>query len=43
MKKLIVTADDFGFNPKINKGIIEAHRNGVVTSVGLFSSHESFP
>ncbi|HHU24996.1 MAG: chitin disaccharide deacetylase [Bacilli bacterium] len=30
--KLIVNADDFGFTKGVNKGIIEAHKNGIVTS-----------
>jgi predicted glycoside hydrolase/deacetylase ChbG (UPF0249 family) len=42
MKKLIVTADDFGFNSKINRGIIDAHKNGVVTSTSLFVTREGF-
>lgn len=32
MKKLIVNADDFGYSFSVNKGIIEAHTNGIVTS-----------
>ena len=35
MKWLIVTADDFGISPGINRGIVEAHRDGVVTSTSL--------
>ena len=35
MKRLIVNADDFGFNRQITDGIIEAHENGVVTSTTL--------
>lgn len=35
MKYLIVNADDFGLSQGINKGIIEAHQNGVVTSTSL--------
>lgn len=42
MKKLIVNADDFGFNPKINQGIIYAFKNGVVTSTSLIVTHEGF-
>ncbi|HRS31050.1 MAG TPA: chitin disaccharide deacetylase [Bacilli bacterium] len=30
--KLIVNADDFGFTKGVNRGIIEAHKNGIVTS-----------
>lgn len=32
MRYIIVNADDFGLSPSVNKGIIEAHRNGIVTS-----------
>ena len=35
MKYLIVNADDFGASRGINRGIIEAHRNGIVTSTSL--------
>jgi len=34
-KRLIVNADDLGRTPGINDGIVEAHRNGVVTSATL--------
>lgn len=34
-KKLIINADDFGYSPGVNKGIIEAHTNGVVTSTSV--------
>jgi len=32
---LIVTADDFGISRGVNRGIIEAHRDGIVTSTSL--------
>jgi len=32
---LIVNADDFGQNPGINRGVIEAHECGIVTSASL--------
>ena len=35
MKRLIVTADDLGASEGINRGIAEAHREGVVTSASL--------
>ncbi|HYT83466.1 MAG TPA: ChbG/HpnK family deacetylase [Gemmatimonadales bacterium] len=35
MKYLIVNADDFGASPGTNRGIIEAHGHGVVTSASL--------
>ncbi len=34
-KYLIVNADDFGYSHSINKGIIEAHTNGIVTSTSV--------
>lgn len=34
-KKLIVNADDFGQSEGINKGIIRAHEQGIVTSTSL--------
>lgn len=45
MKKLIVNADDFGYSYSINKGIIEAHTRGIVTStsvmVDAIAAHEA--
>ena len=42
---LIVNADDFGYSHSINRGIIEAHVNGVVTStsvmVDAIAAHEA--
>ena len=35
MKYLIVNADDFGASHGINRGIMEAHRDGIVTSASL--------
>jgi chitin disaccharide deacetylase len=32
---LIVNADDFGLTPGINRGIVEAHERGIVTSASL--------
>lgn len=34
-RRLIVNADDFGFNQAITDGIVEAHQNGIVTSTTL--------
>ena len=31
-KRLIVNADDLGLSPGVNRGILEAHRRGIVTS-----------
>ncbi|TMB15373.1 MAG: ChbG/HpnK family deacetylase [Deltaproteobacteria bacterium] len=35
MKCLIVTGDDFGISRGINRGIVEAHLSGIVTSTSL--------
>jgi len=35
MKYLIVNGDDFGGSPGINRGMIEAHRWGILTSASL--------
>ncbi len=35
---LIVNADDFGLTPAVNKGIIEAHERGILTSATLMAN-----
>ncbi|PYR01516.1 MAG: hypothetical protein DMF97_07400, partial [Acidobacteria bacterium] len=35
MKYLIVNADDFGASSGINRGILEAHQRGILTSTSL--------
>jgi chitin disaccharide deacetylase len=35
MRYLIVNADDFGYSASVNRGILEAHDNGIVTSTSL--------
>jgi predicted glycoside hydrolase/deacetylase ChbG (UPF0249 family) len=35
MKRLVVTADDFGLSPGVVEGIVEAHVLGIVTSTSL--------
>jgi chitin disaccharide deacetylase len=32
---LVVNADDFGYSRSVNRGVIEAHENGIVTSTSL--------
>ena len=41
-RHLIVNADDFGLSPAINRGIIAAHRNGIVTSASLMVNGPAF-
>ena len=35
MRYLIVNADDLGASPGVNRGIVEAHTHGIVTSASL--------
>jgi predicted glycoside hydrolase/deacetylase ChbG (UPF0249 family) len=42
MKKLIVNADDFGYRKEINKGIIYAHKNGIVKSTTVLTGRDAF-
>lgn len=35
MKRLIVNADDFGFSREVNAGVLQAHREGILTSASL--------
>ena len=34
-RRLIVNADDYGLSPGVNRGIVRAHRQGIVTSASL--------
>ncbi len=42
MKRLIVNADDFGLCASVNRGILEAHRDGIVTSATLLANAPGF-
>jgi predicted glycoside hydrolase/deacetylase ChbG (UPF0249 family) len=42
-RRLIVNADDFGLSEGVNRGILEAHRAGVVTSASLLVNTPGFP
>lgn len=42
MRRLIVNADDFGFTPGVNRAIVQAHTNGVVTSSTLMANGRAF-
>jgi predicted glycoside hydrolase/deacetylase ChbG (UPF0249 family) len=35
---LVVNADEFGLSPEISRGILQAHRNGIVTSTSLLGN-----
>lgn len=42
MKRLIINADDFGFTPDVNAGIVDAHVNGILTSTTLMANGDAF-
>ena len=42
MKRLIVNADDFGLTENVNRGILDAHREGIVTSTTLLANGMAF-
>ena len=35
MKRLVVTADDFGLSPEVNAAVLEARRRGILTAASL--------
>lgn len=41
-KQLVVNADDFGFTSDVNEGIVEAHREGILTATTLMANGEAF-
>ena len=41
-RNLIVNADDLGWTAGVNRGIAEAHRNGIVTSASLLANGGAF-
>ena len=41
-KQLVVNADDFGFTPDVNEGIVEAHRKGILTAATLMANGAAF-
>jgi predicted glycoside hydrolase/deacetylase ChbG (UPF0249 family) len=41
-KQLVVNADDFGFTPDVNRGIVEAHRDGILTATTLMANGAAF-
>jgi hopanoid biosynthesis associated protein HpnK len=42
VRRLIVNADDFGLTAGVNRGILEAHRAGIVTSTTLMANSKAF-
>jgi predicted glycoside hydrolase/deacetylase ChbG (UPF0249 family) len=42
MPQLIINSDDFGYTPAVSRGIVEAHRAGVLTSTSLLPNLEGF-
>jgi len=42
MKQLIVNADDFGLTEQVSRGILDAHREGIVTSTTLMANGPAF-
>jgi predicted glycoside hydrolase/deacetylase ChbG (UPF0249 family) len=41
-KQLVVNADDFGFTPDVNRGIVDAHRGGILTGTTLMANGAAF-
>jgi hopanoid biosynthesis associated protein HpnK len=41
-KRLIVNADDFGFTPDVNRGILAAHRDGILTATTVMANGDAF-
>jgi hopanoid biosynthesis associated protein HpnK len=42
MQRVIINADDFGLSPGVNRGILDAFRNGVLTSTTMLVNLPSF-
>ena len=40
--RLIVNADDFGYTRSVNEGIVEAHRDGILTATTLMANGAAF-
>ena len=41
-KQLLVNADDFGFTPDVNEGIVEAQRRGILTATTAMANGDAF-
>jgi chitin disaccharide deacetylase len=42
LKRLVINADDFGFTRDVNAGIVQAHREGVLTATTLMANGDAF-
>jgi hopanoid biosynthesis associated protein HpnK len=42
VRRLIINADDFGLTAGVNRGILEAHQHGAVSSTTLMANAEAF-
>ena len=42
MRRLIVNADDFGLTAGVNRGIVQSHQHGIVTSATLMACSKRF-
>ncbi len=42
MRRLVVNADDFGFTPDVNEGILRSHLEGIVRSTSLMANGAAF-
>jgi len=42
VKKLVVNADDFGFTRDVNAGIVQAHRDGILTATTVMATGGAF-
>jgi predicted glycoside hydrolase/deacetylase ChbG (UPF0249 family) len=41
-RQLVVNADDFGFTADVNQGIVECHRDGILTATTLMANGAAF-
>jgi predicted glycoside hydrolase/deacetylase ChbG (UPF0249 family) len=42
VRQLVVNADDFGFTRDVNQGIVDAHRDGILTATTLMATGAAF-
>jgi len=41
-KQLVINADDFGFTTDVNRGIVDAHRHGILSATTLMANGSAF-